>query len=182
VLRRFIAGTVLRPVTTTMVTIAILVFGLVAATRLPVELLPDLSYPTITVETTDQDAAPGEVEELVTRPIEERVGAVPGVLRIESVSREGQSEIVLDFEWGTRIDQAMADVREKLDRVTLPLTATRPIVLRYDPSQEPIMRLALRGPDRGNGSSSREEMAHLRELADRVVKRELEKLPGVAAV
>jgi hydrophobic/amphiphilic exporter-1 (mainly G- bacteria), HAE1 family len=182
VLRRFIAGTVLRPVTTTMVTIAILVFGLVAATRLPVELLPDLSYPTITVETTDQDAAPGEVEELVTRPIEERVGAVPGVLRIESVSREGQSEIVLDFEWGTRIDQAMADVREKLDRVTLPLTATRPIVLRYDPSQEPIMRLALRGPDRGDGSSSREEMAHLRELAERVVKRELEKLPGVAAV
>jgi hydrophobic/amphiphilic exporter-1 (mainly G- bacteria), HAE1 family len=179
VLRRFIAGTVLRPVTTTMVTVAILVFGLVAATRLPVELLPDLSYPTITVETTDPDAAPAEVEELVTRPIEERVGAVPGVLRIESVSREGQSEVVLDFEWGTRIDQAMADVREKLDRVTLPLTASRPVVLRYDPSQEPIMRLALRGP---GSASSREELAHLRELADRVVKRELEKLPGVAAV
>ena len=181
-LRQFIAGTVLRPVTTTMVTVAILVFGLVAATRLPVELLPDLSYPTITVETTDQDAAPGEIEELVTRPIEERVGAVPGVLRIESVSREGQSEVVLDFEWGTRIDQAMADVREKLDRVTLPLTASRPIVLRYDPSQEPIMRLALRGPDRGAQGSTREELAALRELADRVVKRELEKLPGVAAV
>jgi hydrophobic/amphiphilic exporter-1 (mainly G- bacteria), HAE1 family len=181
-LRSFIAGTVLRPVTTTMVTVAILVFGLVAATRLPVELLPDLSYPTITVETTDPDAAPGEIEELVTRPIEERVGAVPGVVRIESVSREGQSEVVLDFEWGTRIDQAMADVREKLDRVTLPLTATRPIVLRYDPSQEPIMRLALRGPERGGKATAREELAALRELADRVVKRELEKLPGVAAV
>lgn len=178
-LRRFIAGTVLRPVTTTMVTVAILLFGLVAATRLPVELLPDLSYPTITVETTDPDAAPAEVEELVTRPIEERVGAVPGVVRVESVSREGGSEVVLEFEWGTRIDQAMADVREKLDRVRLPTTASRPLVLRYDPSQEPIMRLALRGP---GGDPRREELAQLRELADRVVKRELEKLPGVAAV
>ncbi|MBL4687802.1 MAG: efflux RND transporter permease subunit [Nannocystaceae bacterium] len=112
--------------TTTMVTVAIVLFGLVAATRLPVELLPDLSYPTITVRTDFEDAGPAEVEELVTRPIEERVGAVPGLVRVESSSREGVSDVVLDFRWGNPIDRAMADVREKLDRVRLPTTAQRP--------------------------------------------------------
>lgn len=180
-MRSFIAATVVHPVTTTMITVALLVFGLVAGSRLPVELLPDLSYPTITIQTTDPDAAPAEVEELLTRPIEERVGAVPGVKSVESSSREGLSEVVLDFEWGTAVDHAMADVREKLDRVTLPQTAERPVVLRYDPSAEPIMRLALRGPV-GAGSLSERDLATLRQQADRIVKRSLEKIPGVAAV
>ncbi|MEM9457239.1 MAG: efflux RND transporter permease subunit [Myxococcota bacterium] len=179
-MRSFIAATVVHPVTTTMVTVALLVFGLVAASRLPVELLPDLSYPTITIQTTDADAAPAEVEELVTRPIEERVGAVPGVIRVESSSREGVSEVVLDFAWGTAVDHAMADVREKLDRVRLPQTAERPVVLRYDPAAEPIMRLALRGPK--TGPVSERDLATLRQQADRLIKRQLEKIPGVAAV
>ncbi len=180
-MRGFIAATVVRPVTTTMVTVALLVFGLVAASRLPVELLPDLSYPTITIQTTDADAAPAEIEELITRPVEERVGAVPGVIRVESSSREGRSEVVLDFQWGTAIDSAMADVREKLDRVRLPQTAERPVVLRYDPASEPIMRLALRGPPH-QGALSDQDLATLRHQADHVVKRQLEKIPGVAAV
>jgi len=179
--RAFIAATVVHPVTTAMITVAVLVFGLVAATRLPVELLPDLSYPTITIQTNDADAAPVEVEELITRPIEERVGAVPGVISVESSSREGLSEVVLDFQWGTEVDHAMADVREKLDRVRLPLTAERPIVLRYDPAAEPIMRLALRGPS-GDAKLSTRDLATLRQQADDVVKRQLEKIPGVAAV
>ncbi len=180
-MHRLIAGAVIRPVTTSMVTIALLLFGWVAVTRLPVELLPDLSYPTITVQTDFPDAAPIEVEELVTRPVEERVGAVPGVVRVESSSREGTSEVVLDFAWGTAVDHAMAEVREKLDRVRLPQGADRPLVLRYDPAQEPIVRLALR--DVGGGADlSTADLATLRDAADRYVKRELEKLPGVAAV
>jgi HAE1 family hydrophobic/amphiphilic exporter-1 len=176
--RSFLAGTVVRPVTTAMVTLALLVFGFVAFTRLPVELLPDLAYPTLTIQTEDGNAAPAEVEELITRPIEERVGAVVGVVRVESSSREGMSEVTLDFAWGTEVDRAIADVREKLDRVTLPATAARPIVLRYDPSADPIMRIALRGPD---ARLRPEELATLRQQADRVVKRRLEKIPGVAA-
>ena len=179
-MRSFIAATVVHPVTTTMVTIAIVVFGLVAAMRLPVELLPDLSYPTLTVRTEFEDAAPAEVEELVTRPIEERVGAVPGVVSVESSSREGLSEVVLDFAWGSEVDQAMADVREKLDRVRLPTESQRPIVLRYDPASEPILRLALRSPIAGDLGD--DDLAALRDLADRQVKRQLEKIGGVAAV
>jgi HAE1 family hydrophobic/amphiphilic exporter-1 len=175
---RLIAGVVGRPVTVTMITVALLLFGLVALTRMPVELLPELGYPSITVQTTYPDAAPAEVEELVTRPIEELVGAVPGLVAVESTSREGLSEVVLDFAWGTRIDDAMADVREKLDRVRLPVESERPIVLRYDPSQEPILRLALvvEAPD---GVT---DFRAMRDLADEDVKQVLEKLDGVAAV
>ena len=195
-LRDFIAAVVARPVTATMVTIAVVLFGVVAVSRLPVELLPDLSYPTITVRTSFPDAAPREVEELVARPVEEMVGAVPGVMRVESTAREGESEVSLDFAWGTSMDVAMADVREKLDRVRLPLDAERPIVLRYDPAQEPILRLALSrnastsdppvdspGATRSApGVATKTDLSLLREHADRLVKRELEKLPGVAAV
>ncbi len=180
-MHRLIAGAVLRPVTTSMVTIAVLLFGWVALTRLPIELLPDLSYPTITVETQFSDAAPVEVEELITRPVEERVGAVPGIVRVESSSREGISEVVLDFAWGTEVDHAMAEVREKLDRVRLPQGADRPVVLRYDAAQEPILRLALR--DSGGGADlTAADLSTLRDAADKYVKRELEKLSGVAAV
>ncbi len=182
---RLISAIVLRPVTTAMVTVTVVLFGLVAALRLPVDLLPDTSFPSVTIQTDLGDAAPAEVEELVTRPIEELVGAVPGVVRVESVSREGKSEVVLDFAWGTSIDSALADVREKLDRVRLPTSASRPLVLRYDPAQEPILRLALTSPKEPppptrDGPSS--ELARLRQQAERDVERTLEKVPGVAAV
>ncbi|MGB1276610.1 MAG: efflux RND transporter permease subunit, partial [Nannocystaceae bacterium] len=198
----FIRGTILRPVTTTMVTIAIMVFGLVALTRLPVSLLPNLSYPSITVQTEYPDAAPSEVEELITRPVEELVGAVPGVVRVESTSREGKSEVVLDFAWGTGMDRAMDDVREKLDRIVQPQGAERPVVLRYDPSQEPILRLALvanhasdsekaaaqareqtaEADDDDDLGKRTTDLALLRRHAELQVKRSLEKVPGVAAV
>jgi HAE1 family hydrophobic/amphiphilic exporter-1 len=174
-LGRLIAGVVLRPVTATVVTIAVVLFGLVALSRTPVDLLPNLSYPSITVEAELTDAAPAEVETLVTRPIEELVGAVQGVVSVESISREGRSEVILDFAWGTTIDTAMADVREKLDRVRLPIGSARPRVLRYDPAQSPVLRLALVGPPGAR-------LTELRTLADKSVKRALEKQAGVAAV
>ncbi len=174
-LRRLIEAVVVRPVTVTMVTVALLLFGFVALTRMPVELLPDLSYPSITVQTEYGAAAPAEVEELVTRPIEELIGGVPGVIAVESASREGTSEVVLDFAWGTEIDDAMADVREKLDRVRLPTEADQPVVLRYDPAQEPILRLAV-------VAEGVVDFKSLRDLADEQLKQSLEKLEGVAAI
>ena len=107
-----------RRVTVTMVAIAVVIFGFVAYTRLPINLLPDISYPTLTVETRFEGAAPAEVESLVTRPIEEVVGIVSGVRRLTSVSRPGLSQVTLEFEWGRNMDFAALDVRQKLELLT----------------------------------------------------------------
>ncbi len=170
---RLIDGSIQRPVTVFMTTLGVVLFGLVAATRLDVDLLPDISYPSLTVRTDLPDAAPGDVEQFVTRPVEEGVGVVPGLVRLHSISRPGQSEVTLEFGSGTRMDLASLSVREKLDLVALPREARRPAVLRFDPSLDPIMRLRLSGG--GN-------LQRLRRIAEHTVKSDLEGAPGVAAV
>ena len=104
-----------RRVTILMFTVAVMLFGLVSLTRLPVNLLPDLSYPTVTVRTEYPGAAPAEMENLITKPIEEAVGIIKGVRLVRSVSRAGQSDVTLEFVWGTNMDYAALDVREKLE-------------------------------------------------------------------
>jgi HAE1 family hydrophobic/amphiphilic exporter-1 len=170
---RLIDGSIQRPVTVFMTTLGLVLVGLVAASRLDVDLLPDIAYPSLTVRTDLPDAAPSDVEQFVTRPIEEGVGVVPGLVRLHSVSRPGQSEVTLEFTTGTRMDLASLSVREKLDLVTLPREAKRPAVLRFDPSLDPIMRLRLAGG--GN-------LQRLRRIAEHTVKSDLEGAPGVAAV
>src|SRR5262245_26869389 len=170
---KLVDGSIQRPVTVFMVTLGVVLFGLVAAGRLSVDLLPDISYPSLTVRTDLPDAAPGDVEQFVTRPVEEAIGVVPGLTRLHSISRPGQSEVTLEFSTGTRMDLASLSVREKLDLVTLPREASRPAILRFDPSLDPIMRLRLSGG--GN-------LQRLRRIADRTVKSDLEGAPGVAAV
>jgi HAE1 family hydrophobic/amphiphilic exporter-1 len=162
-----------RRVTVSMTAIALVLFGLVAFTRLPVNLMPDLSYPSLTVETRLPGAAPAEVEVLVTRPIEEVVGVVGGVQRLSSVSRPGLSEVTLEFGWGSNMDFAALDVRQKLDLVVLPRDADRPVLLRFDPANDPVMRLYLTGGD---------SLYQLRYTAEELVKKDLESTQGVAAV
>ena len=125
-----------------MCTVAIALFGFVSLSRLKLNLLPDLSYPTLTIRTELPGAAPLEVETLVTRPVEEAVGIIRNVREVRSVSRAGQSDVTLEFVWGTDMDLAGIDVREKLDLLQLPLEAKRPLLLRFDPSSEPVLRLA----------------------------------------
>jgi HAE1 family hydrophobic/amphiphilic exporter-1 len=156
-----------------MATLGVCLFGLVAGSRLAVDLLPDISYPSLTVRTDLPDAAPGDVEQFITRPVEEAVGVVPGLARLHSVSRPGQSEVTLEFNTGTRMDLAALSVREKLDLVVLPREAKRPALLRFDPSLDPILRLRLAGGD---------NLQRLRRIAERTVKTDLEGAPGVAAV
>ncbi len=162
-----------RPVTVVMGAVAFVVFGVVAFNRLPVNLLPDLTYPSLTVETRFPGAAPGEVEVLVSRPIEEAVGVVSGVRRLTSVSRPGLSQVVLEFSWKRDMDFASMDVRQKLDLVILPKEAEKPVLLRLDPSNDPVMRLYLTGGD---------DLYRLRYLAEEVAKKSLESTEGVAAV
>ena len=120
-----IAQSTERRVTVAMVAVLMLVFGGIALQQLKVNLLPDLSYPTLTVRTEYEGAAPVEMEKLVTQPIEEQVGVVRGVKVVKSVSRAGQSDVILEFAWGTDMDDAGLDVREKLELLQLPLEAKR---------------------------------------------------------
>ena len=170
--RGVLPGILRRPVTVGMATLAAVVFGIVSFSKLPLELLPDISYPTLTVQTELPDAAPQEVEQLVTRPVEQVVGVVQGLRRFHSSSRAGVSEVVLEFSWDTDMSRASLDVREKLDLVELPDDARSPVVYRFDPSLDPMLRLALEGP-----RSTQE----LRRLAETVVEQRLETLEGVAA-
>ena len=140
-----IKGAIHRPVTVSMFILALSLFGYISLDRLALNLLPDISYPTLTIQTEYLDAAPEEIESLITRPIEEAVGVLPGLTRLSSVSRSGQSEVVLEFNWGTKMDLASLEAREKLDVVQLPRDARRPVILRFDPSYDPIMRLRLSG-------------------------------------
>ena len=176
-----------RRVTILMVTVAIVLFGFVSLSRLKLNLLPDLSYPTLTVRTDLPGAAPLELETLVTRPIEESVGIIRNVRSVRSVSRAGQADVILEFAWGTDMDLAGIDVREKIDLLQLPLEASRPILLRFDPSTEPVMRYAFVDTDefaKANAGESGgvERLKSLRRFADDRLKPDLESVDGSAAV
>jgi HAE1 family hydrophobic/amphiphilic exporter-1 len=162
-----------RPVSVFIFAVAAVVFGLVAFNDLATDLLPDITYPSLTVRTTYDGAAPLEIESLITRPVENAVGVVTNVVRVASSSRTDVGEVTLEFGWGTNMDLAALDVRERLDLLMLPADADRPILLRYDPALDPIMRLGLSGED---------DLVRLRLIADEQVKRSLERIEGVAAV
>ncbi len=171
-MRSFIALAVRRRVAVLMTALAVVAFGVVGYNRLALDLLPDISYPSLTIQTDFPDTAPAEVENLITRPVEEAVGVVKGLKTIHSVSRSGVSEVTLEFEWGSDMDMLSMDVRDKLDRIVLPQEADSPIVMRFDPSLDPVMRLAY------SGSSG---LASLRRVADKTIKQDLETIKGVAA-
>ena len=168
-----------RRVTVAMVTITFVLFGFIALSNLKVNLLPDLSYPTLTVRTEYVGAAPTEIETLISEPIEEAVGVVKGLRKLKSVSRTGQSDVVLEFAWGTDMDQASLEVRDKMEIVQLPLEAKAPVLLRFNPSTQPILRLALSA--KADGDSVR-ALTALRRYADDDLKKKLEPVDGVAAV
>lgn len=183
-MRRLIEIATERPVTITMMMVAIVLFGMVSLSRLKLNLLPDISYPTVTIRTELTGAAPVEVENLLTKPIEEAVGVIRNVRLIRSVSRSGQSDVTLEFLWGTDMDIAGVDVREKLDILTLPLEARRPLLLRFDPASEPIMRLGLlyKDVEPANAETMETRLRALRRLAEDRIKADLEAEEGTAAV
>ena len=177
---RLIDFAVRRRVTVLMFTVAVLLFGFVSLSRLKLNLLPDLSYPTLTIRTELPGAAPLEVENLVTRPVEEAVGIIRNVRQVRSVSRSGQSDVILEFAWGTSMDLTGIDVREKLDLLQLPLEAKRPLLLRFDPSSEPVMRLALL--DTASAVTAEDRLKQLRRFGEDRLRPDLESVEGAAAV
>ena len=169
-----------RPVAVLMVFLAAVVFGFFSYGRLPVTLMPELSYPTLTVRTEYPGAAPEEVENDVSRPIENALGVVGGLTRISSVSRAGVSDVVLEFSWDTDMSDALQDTLEKLDLVFLPGEAERPLILRFDPSLDPVMELSLSG--KGEAYKGEDGLRRLRRISELQVRRALEPIKGVAAV
>ena len=184
-MRRLIEIATERRVTIAMFTTAIALFGFVSLSRLNVNLLPDIAYPTLTIRTELTGAAPLEVENLLTKPIEEAVGVIRNVRLVRSVSRSGQSDVTLEFAWGTDMNIAGVDVREKIDIVELPLEASRPLLLRFDPSSEPILRLGLlqkEGTATAGSVANEATLKALRRLAEDRIKNDLEAEEGTAAV
>jgi len=172
-----------RRVTIAMMTLTLVLFGLISLSALKVELLPDLNYPTLTVRTDYEGAAPAEVETLISQPAEEALGVVKGLRKLKSISRTGQSDVVLEFAWGTDMEQAGLDVRDKMETLQLPLEAKPPVLLRFNPSTQPIMRLALSSKqDGGSDADAIRRLMEIRRYADDDLKRKLEPVLGVAAV
>ncbi|MBI4486039.1 MAG: efflux RND transporter permease subunit [Acidobacteria bacterium] len=167
-----------RPVMMTMISIIVILLGGISLTRLPVDLLPDISQPTVNVRVSYSGVGPLEMETLVTRPLEQQLSAVSGLQQMNSYSSEGISNIQLNFTWGHDLNEAMDEIRTRIDRVRgrLPEDSDPPVIAKFDPSQMPIMGLALESTD---GTLDR---VTLRELAEQTLSPRLERVAGVAAV
>lgn len=167
--------TVSRPVFTTMVTLIAVIVGAVSLARLPIDLMPEVTYPTLTISAGYENASPEEVEELITRPIEQAVAAVAGVESINSNSSEGISNVRVSFAWGTDIDVAANDLRDRLDRVMhlLPDDVTRPQVRKFDISATPVLIL---------GAASPLDPLELRRLIEEQMSFRVERVSGVASL
>ncbi|MBN2423766.1 MAG: efflux RND transporter permease subunit [Calditrichaceae bacterium] len=169
----FFAFTTRRPVAILMVVIGVFVFGFISYNQLPLNLMPDMTYPSLTVRTEYEGTAPEEIETTISRPVEQALGVVDDLVSISSISKADQSDVILEFTWDTDMNKATSDIREKLDQVYLPEEVKRPLILRYDPSLDPIMRLGIYGHP---------SLTYMRYLAEEEIKRALETVDGVAAV
>lgn len=164
-----------KPVLTIMVSMIVIILGAVALSRLPIDLMPDVTSPTISVSTSYSKASPLTMEELVTRPIEEALAAVPGVQEISSRSTEGSSNVQVSFSWGTDLEAASNDIRDRLDRIIsrLPDEASRPSLRKYDMSATPVIMM---------GVTSDLDVLELRRILEEQVSYRLERVDGVASV
>jgi HAE1 family hydrophobic/amphiphilic exporter-1 len=168
-------GPVRRPILTTIIYLVVITLGAVSFSRLSIDLMPEITFPTISVVTSYGNVGPQEMEESVTRPIEEALAAVQGVEEITSASTEGQSQVRVAFSWGSDLDVAANDIRDRIDRVLsrLPEDITRPMIRKFDLSAFPIMFLS---------ASGNLNPLDLRQIVEDQVKYRLERVPGVASV
>jgi len=171
---KLIEVSVKRPIGVLMIVIAVVSLGLFSLRSLAVDLFPKIDLPIAVVATSYAGAAPEEVEKLVSSPLEGAMGSIQGIDTIQSQSQVGASMIIMQFKTGTNLDNALLEVREKVDQVKgmLPEDANDPSVLRFDPQQMPILTLSLSGQD----------AAILQNIAEDTVVPFLERQKGVASV
>ena len=164
-----------RPVTVIVVCLALAVLGAFSLGRLAIDLIPNISFPVIVIFTSYPGVSPEEVEENLTKPIENAAASASRVEKITSTSSEGSSFVIVNYQWGTDLADASNDLRERLDLIRdfIPDDATQPVLFKFDPSMTPIMILSVEG---------RRDPASLRYIAETTVKTNLEQIDGVASV
>ena len=163
-----------RPVATYMAALIVMVLGVISFLKIPVDLMPEITFPTVTISTSYSNVGPLEMETLVTEPVEKAVSSVEGVEDITSVSVEGRSQVRVSFGWSKDLEVAVSDVRAKIDRIRddLPAAAEAPVVSKYDVNASPIMFI---------GVSGKMDPVALRTFVDREIRYRLERVAGVAA-
>lgn len=167
---------VARPVAVTMRVASIVLLGAICATRLPIDLLPRISLPTVSVNVTWPNVAPEQMETQITRPIEQAISSAPGINQVSSSSTLGSSNVRIQFNWGTDIGRAAVDVLQLVQRAKRSLpndpNISEPAVFKFDPSSLPILQFAVTGID---------DPIKLRTLLDNEITPILESADGVAS-
>jgi len=163
-----------RPIFVTMLILVVLVLGFISFSRLPIDLMPDITFPTLVVSTSYPNTAPEEMEQIITRPIEEALSSVPGVEEIFSRSSQGSSSVRVMFDWGINLEEAANDIRERIDRIVgrFPEEVQRPTLRKFDPAQMPVLMI---------GVLSELDPVQVRKIIDEQVSYRLERVPGVAS-
>lgn len=171
---KLVNTSVKRPVGVIIIVLAIIALGAVSARSLVIDLFPKIDLPIAVVATTYQDAAPEDVENLVSRPIESAVSSVEGIDMVQSQSQSGSGLTMMMFKNGTDLDQALLDVREKVDQVkgALPEQAGDPNIIRFNPDELPLIWVGLTGKD----------PEALTKIADEEIVPYFERQGGVASV
>jgi len=164
-----------RPVTTAVIFLAVIVLGIYSLGKLAIDLIPDINFPVISIFSTYPGVAPEEVEENLTKVIENAASSASNVKKVRSTSNEGQTMVTIEYEWGTDMGEAAAELREKIDLVRdyIPDEASQPVLFKFDPSMIPVMILVVKGG---------RDLKSLRYIGDNDIKRNLEQIDGVANV
>ncbi|MBI3013468.1 MAG: efflux RND transporter permease subunit [Candidatus Tectomicrobia bacterium] len=169
-----IRGSLQNPIGRFMFAIGLILLGIIAFSKLAIDLFPDITYPVVSVLTEYEGAAPEDVEVTLTRPVEKRLSRIQNVKNISSRSLEGLSIVTAEFYWGTNLDTATDDIQQALNQIIddFPDDAKRPVIFKFDPSQISVITFAVTG--------TMDEWK-LRELAEDTIAPRLESIPGVAA-
>jgi CzcA family heavy metal efflux pump len=163
-----------RPVTTLMIFVAMVALGLVALSKLGLDLMPEMEIPAVSVLTAYEGAGPEEIETLITEPMEDTLSTISGVDEVVSVSKEGMSAVTLKFKWGENIDESMNDVRSRIDliREMLPEDAKSPVIFKFDLSMMPIAIIAITAED---------SYPYLQDIVDDEIVDPIKRVKGVAS-
>ncbi|MDT8399410.1 MAG: efflux RND transporter permease subunit [Pseudomonadales bacterium] len=164
-----------RPIATTMIFLIVIIIGSIGFRFLPVDLLPPIEMPELSVQVRYPDVGPEEMELLITEPLENGLAIVSNLERISSVSSEGQSSISLRFAEGTDLNEASNEVRETLDRIrnSLPVDADPPRINKFNPEDVPIVMVGVR---------SERELSELTTILERDIRKRFEQIPGIGSI